>query len=173
MGSMRARSSNAARRALCGAVPSFRGTSHHRRVAFTLVELVVVLVLIGIVSAAVMPAVWHAATPDSANVLAEPVVSLLRFAQRSAASQNQVVRVTIDPETNAYRAETMGDGVTRAEGTVELPSDARFLTDLDRLQVTFDPAGRADADSLVVRDAQRTAMVRVDPWTGTIDVQRQ
>jgi prepilin-type N-terminal cleavage/methylation domain-containing protein len=150
-----------------------RRVSHRGRSGFTIIELVVVLVLITIVSAVVGPALWRAATPDTASTLSAPVVSLLRFAQRTAAQQNQVVTVLIDPSTNSYQAQTRGDGQTRASGTLTFPTQTHFITDSARLRVTFNPAGAVTADSIIVSDAQNAAVIHIDPWTGSINVTRQ
>jgi prepilin-type N-terminal cleavage/methylation domain-containing protein len=155
-----------------------RSTPLHRAVqrghrGFTIIELVVVLVLISIVSAVVVPAILNAMHPDSISTLTEPIVSLLRFAQRTAAQQDQRVTVTIDPSTNNFQAQTVGDGLTRASGTLALPAQAHFLTDSARLQVVFNPTGGVIADSLIVSDPQNVAVIRIDPWSGAIDVVRQ
>ena len=150
----------------------YRRAGRPGREAFTIMELVVVFVLIGIISAVVAPALWRAAAPDTAGAITDPVVSLLRFAQRTAADHNQMVSLAIDPATNAYRVQTVGDGVTRASGTLTFPGQAHFLTDAARLSIAFDSRGGADADSLVVGDLQNVAVVRVDPWTGAINVSR-
>jgi prepilin-type N-terminal cleavage/methylation domain-containing protein len=150
----------------------YRRPGRSVREAFTIMELVVVLVLIGIVSAVVAPALWRAATPDTANTLTAPVVSLLRFAQLTAVGRNQTVSLVIDPNTNAYRVQTPSDGVIRRTGTLTFPTQAHFLAGADRLRVNFDPRGGADADSLVVADVQNVAVIRVDPWTGAINVSR-
>jgi Tfp pilus assembly protein FimT len=153
-------------------LPPYLGVVRSGREAFTIIELVVVFVIIGIVSAVVAPTLWRAAAPDTAGALTDPVVFLLRFAQRTAADQDQAVSLIIDPNTNAYRVQTISDGVTRATGTLALPGQAHFLTNADRLRVVFDSRGGADADSLVVADLQDVAVVRVDPWTGAIHVSR-
>ena len=140
------------------------------RPAFTLIELVVVLVLMGISLAVVVPAIWKASTSDAANALAAPVVSLLRFAQRTAAQRNDVVTVSIDPTTNSYQVRTMRADTVMASGKFAFMTNAHFLTDSARLHVTFRPAGGADADSLLLSDPGGVLDLRVDPWTGTINV---
>lgn len=142
----------------------------HGRAGFTLIELVVVLVLIGITMAVVVPAIWQASTSDTANTLAAPVVSLLRYAQRTAAQQNDVVTVGIDPSTNAYEVRAARTDSVLAAGHFAFASAAHFLADSARLRVMFKPAGGADADSLVLSDANGIVDVRIDPWSGTIDV---
>jgi prepilin-type N-terminal cleavage/methylation domain-containing protein len=143
------------------------------RAAFTIIELVIVLVIIGIIGSVVGPAFWRASTVDAAGSLTTPVVSLLRFAQRTATQRNEVVTTIIDPSTNAYQVQTAVDGITRAAGTLAFPTQARFLTDSLRLRVVFNPTGSATADSIIVAGPQMVALVRVDPWTGLIDVVRQ
>jgi prepilin-type N-terminal cleavage/methylation domain-containing protein len=154
-------------------MPNVRRYRRKGRAAFTIIELVVVLVLIGIISAVVAPAIWNAAAPDSTNTLAAPLVSLLRSAQRTAAEQNEVVTVLINPGNNAYRAEVARDGGTPISGTLPFPTQAHFITDSARLRIVFNPTGSVSADPLVLADAKNVAVIRIDPWTGAMDVVRQ
>jgi prepilin-type N-terminal cleavage/methylation domain-containing protein len=145
-----------------------------RRGGFTIIELVVVLVLIGIIGSVVVPAMVQSGTFDTARTVAAPLVQVLRSAQKTAADKNVPVTVTIDPATGDYQIDGVREDTLAADvssrGTIQFMDRTRFVTALDRLQVTFDPAGRNMSDSLVVENSDHAAVVNVNPWTGAIDV---
>jgi prepilin-type N-terminal cleavage/methylation domain-containing protein len=145
-------------------MPSIR---HWRRSGFTLWETALVLAILGIVLVLTAPAYVDFGTLKAQSE-AEPVLTLLREARRSAIETGTVVTLRLDPTSGRFRADTIGlVGMgTIADGTVDLGGAATMVTDADRLQFIFQPTGAAFADSVGVRGPSGTVMVLVDPWTG-------
>lgn len=138
------------------------------RAGFTLLEIVIVLILMGITGAVVLPALLRAATPNSADTMAAPLVQLLQSAQRAATARDVAVTVTLDPVTAAYRAEADGADSALAAGVLPLAATVRLTADSVRARFLFWPDGSAYGDSLMVRNGATTVVVRVDPWNGAV-----
>ncbi|WP_170285796.1 pilus assembly FimT family protein [Propionivibrio limicola] len=131
---------------------------------FTLVELIVILVLVGILSVAIIPRFADRQTFDTRGAFDE-VSSSLRFARQQAVAQRRQVcvavtsgglgvtqasspppaacdgRAVVDPATGAALSVAMPDGVSLAANgaTAALPATIRF-----------DALGQADAAGLRV-----------------------
>lgn len=80
---------------------SLRGNSRRIYSGFTMIELVVIIVLIGIVSAMAIPRFFDRSTFDSRG-LYDQVVSTLRYAQKAAVAQRRLVCVTF-PTNNSVQ----------------------------------------------------------------------
>lgn len=96
----------------------FRGQPKYRPLGFTLIELVVTLILVGILAAAVMPRMLDRQTID-AQVFHDQVAALLRYAQKAAIAQRHDVCVafTGNSATLSVRmASGDGDGSANATG---------------------------------------------------------
>lgn len=143
------------------------------RRAFTLIEIMIVMVLMTIVGAVVLPAMFRSVAVDPMQQATQPIMSLLRFGQKSAAQIGSPVRVALDPATGRYLVTAMSVDTPLAAGVLELPLAARVTTDSLRAIFTFKPVGGADADSLLVTSNAGLALIRVDRWTGEIRVVRR
>jgi len=139
------------------------------RRGFTLLEMIIVLVIIGIVGIAVVPSLVRAPAVDTAAAAA-PVVEMLRAAQHAAADSGRAVRVDVDPATGRYiaRFRNTESDAPLATGTLALTSGARLTADSVRAIFLFDPTGAATGDSLLVEGSGRDIMVSVDRWTGDV-----
>jgi prepilin-type N-terminal cleavage/methylation domain-containing protein len=78
------------------------------REAFTLLELMVVLVLLGILSAAILPAMRGTYEDAVLRSTARELVNVFELAYSRAVSLNQVQRVTLDEATGRYALESQG-----------------------------------------------------------------
>jgi prepilin-type N-terminal cleavage/methylation domain-containing protein len=142
------------------------------RRAFTLVELMVVMVLMAIVGAVVIPAFLKSAVVDPTSQATQPIVQLLKFGKQQSVELGTSVRVMLDPATGAYSVIANSVDTALAEGRLELPASTRILADSLRLRFLFEPSGVTFADSLIVSSSQGAALIRVNAWTGVVNVVR-
>ena len=80
---------------------------------FTLIELMVVIVLIGIMTAMIVPEMRGTLEDAVLRSTARKLVSVFSLASSRAVTVNQLHRVRLDPKTGRYALETMR---TREEG---------------------------------------------------------
>jgi prepilin-type N-terminal cleavage/methylation domain-containing protein len=89
---------------------------------FTIVEIVIVVTILGIVAAAVLPAISSSLEWARLSNAADWVASAVEFAQFSATSSGRPYRVTVDPANNSLLVE-------RAVYGSGIPSDALAVAD--------------------------------------------
>ncbi|MEL6310864.1 MAG: GspH/FimT family pseudopilin [Planctomycetota bacterium] len=173
----------------------------HRR-AYTLLELMIVLVLLGFAAAVVVPNL-RGSEPIRVQTAVRSLASDIMFAQSDALAYQQRRAVVLDPAANEYWiAEVTTD-------TVDFDADAmykvdgpqqRFLVSLDEISggaaqlieadfdglemIVFDELGGPVADltsdtpasggSLVIGgDDGARFRLRVEPYTGRVTVERE
>ncbi len=141
-----------------------------RRAGFTLAEILVVMVVIGIVSAAVAPALVRGARPHPADAAAGEIRDLLAGARRTAVRRGTPVVVELDARTGRYRVDAEpGDGPPAkpiAEGVLRLPEGV--AGDAGTRRFTFGVLGAGQGGEVVMKGGGRTAAVSIDPWTGEV-----
>lgn len=146
------------------------------RAGFTLTEIVVVLVLMGIAAATVAPALG-ALLRAGDGAAARELGEIYRRARGMAASRGSAVFVTVDPATGRWRTFVGATGspeaaVASGDLLADRP-DTRLLAPGDGPTVVgFAPDGTARAPVVRVRADGRTRDVAVDPWTGRIRIRR-
>jgi type II secretory pathway pseudopilin PulG len=134
------------------------------RAAFTLVETVVVLGLLGLILAVVAPAVvW---TPNVGGA-AQPVLRLLADAQRSAVQEARLVEVTIDPASR--RVWLRHDALTAVSETtfvLSLPDSLKLTARIARVRFRFRPDGTAFGDALTLHSSRESFAIVVEQSSG-------
>ena len=144
-----------------------------RSSGFTLVEIVVVLVILGVSAAVVVPALRIITPADGVSVAAGEVAGVLRTARRTALERAMPVVVTITPGSGQYIVEGIehADSVTSlASGAFSVGTGVTLGTSGPRMRVAFDRYGLAQADSLTVRGDEGSAVVGVERWSGDVYV---
>jgi prepilin-type N-terminal cleavage/methylation domain-containing protein len=146
--------------------------------AFTLVELVMVLVLVGVLAAVAAPRFARANANYRADLAARRIAADLAFAQRKARASSKQVTVSFAVATHSYQLVNVSD-LDRSSQTyiVKLsaePYGASLLTAdfAGAAQVVFDGYGTPSAAGAVTLRAggvQRT--VTLDAVTGRATVQ--
>jgi prepilin-type N-terminal cleavage/methylation domain-containing protein len=137
------------------------------RGGFTLWEMAIVLAVMAVSAIMVAPAIGRLGTEQARQPAAE-LLALLHDARKAAIDGNSVVTLRLDPVSGHYRADTAGvngSGVL-AEGTLQLDATETLDTRLLRLQFVFRPTGASLGDTVLVRAADRSVLVGVDPWSG-------
>jgi prepilin-type N-terminal cleavage/methylation domain-containing protein len=148
--------------------PRRRRAARH---GFTLVEIVVVLVVIGLVLGVATPAfVQLAATePDGATTVRQ----LLDGARRTALEDGSTVEVAIDPASS--RVWLWADGAAPpldSTFVLRLPPGTTLAATRPRIRYRFHPDGSGWGDTLVVRDGAASARLVIEPLAGAVHLER-
>ena len=135
---------------------------------FTLIEIVVVLVILGITTAVALPAFVQLTDEDELTTASREVVEVLQRARRAAIRTGREVKVTVAPEQGAYwirfGSASARDSVRSGRWDLAQPITLRATS--ERVVFRFDPKGPAFGDELFVQSATRAATIAVDQWTG-------
>ena len=142
----------------------------HSCPGFTLIELVVTLVIIGMLAAVAVPALR--ARSGSATGAAKELASLYDKAREIAITRTRDVLVETDLVSGSYRVLTEpprgGTADTLRTGRLALPARGRVTSRSarDRARMHFDPLGRAHGDDVLIMDGNDRVEVVANPWTG-------
>ncbi|HEV8356846.1 MAG TPA: prepilin-type N-terminal cleavage/methylation domain-containing protein [Gemmatimonadales bacterium] len=142
------------------------------RFGFTLLELVVVLVIVGLLTAVSVPRTADRAEENPAGAAASQVVGLLRSARTLALSRAEAVSVRLDPSTHAFLVTVeRGDSAQEtSRGALTIPRDVTLAGDTSGAGFRFAATGVAQGETLYVRHDRATVAVWVDRWTGAAHV---
>ena len=158
------------------------------RSAFTLVELIVVVVLVTVLAGMVGLRLWGAGRGASLRAAARRVHIAAQYARDFAATRRCNCRLTLDPKTGGFqlvyqadpehrpdefqpvrggpgRTETLEEPLRFSRIRVE-PTEPRANDDAKENQITFYPSGRSDAAIVQITDGRRTYSVVVFPSRG-------
>jgi prepilin-type N-terminal cleavage/methylation domain-containing protein len=155
-----------------------------RRGGFTLVEIFVVLIILGIMAFVAAPAFR---TPHEENDLTystHTIENLMKIARDSAVHMASPVTLVIDSATTrAWIVTSFPSGSADSTGEIHaadlvaglqlgdpipLPASVRVQLSKIRVRFTFGAGGSAFADSLVLKSAMGNRLITVDPWTGNV-----
>jgi general secretion pathway protein H len=131
--------------------------------AFTLVELLIVLAILGLTAAVVVPALPRLVPDDPLTQSTGEVVGLLREARGAALERAAPVTVTLDPATGRYWT---GD----TSAVLHLAEGVTLSADTNRVSFTFTATGPAHGPVVLVRAPDGARQVGVDRWTGAVHV---
>lgn len=153
------------------------------RDGFTLVEVFVVLIILGVMAAVIIPAFRTPPAEDDLTAATHQIESLLKLARDSAVHASSPMTLVIDSAT--ARAWLVGSftGISEAQTEIHasdllaglqlgseigLPAGVRIQLSKTRARFTFGEGGAAFADSLELRSVYGNRLITVDPWTGDI-----
>ena len=137
------------------------------RPGFTLLETAIVLAVMAVGAVLVAPAIARLGSQQQRQPAAE-LLALLQHARGVAIEHSVVVTLRLDPVSGHYRADSasvFGSGIL-AEGLLQLDASETLDTRLLRLTYIFRPTGATLGDTILVRAANQSVLVVVDPWSG-------
>jgi general secretion pathway protein H len=128
---------------------------------FSLLELIVVLAILSLIVVAMAPLItpWHRGT--MIDVAARELALALRETRTAAIYGNKQTTFTLDGPAGAYWSDAVP-----AHRALPVRITARFASQAEFGQIQFYPDGGASGDTIVLRDAQRSATIRVDALSG-------
>jgi prepilin-type N-terminal cleavage/methylation domain-containing protein len=137
------------------------------RRGFTLWEMTIVFAIMAVTALIVAPQ-WLRLGEAPAAATGQPILDALRDARRLAITAHQVVALRIDPSSGRYRVDTSGVAGTGVyfEGELALGALESMESDQARVQYIFRPTGATSSDTLIVRSANGSVLIAVDPWSG-------
>jgi len=170
-----------------------------KKKAFTLIELVIVITLIGIAAAMIIPEMRGGYQDALLRSTSRDLVNVFNIASSRAVSLNQLHRVRIEADTGRYvierrtRETTQGDeykpldDVAEAQGTLDkrisvrvhnidepqaaAPNTGNSQTRADIDSISFYSDGTADSAELLLRDRQGYRMaLRINPITAHVKI---
>jgi general secretion pathway protein H len=145
---------------------------NRRARGFTLIELAVVLLIVGLALGLVGPSIGRATDTIRARADVAAVAAFLRHAREQAIAKREVHRVQVDPDGQGLLL-TSGDSET-VKASREVRSSTRLAREpRDASAVTFLPEGRSSGGAFLVEGAGRLLYrVRVDPLSGRVSNRR-
>jgi type II secretion system protein H len=131
------------------------------RPAFTLLELVLVMLVLTLITGLVVPALRNFSRGRNLGYAATQITAMANYAHTQAISQGKPYRLNLDVNNGTYwltaRTYDVFEDVRNEPGGVRsLPDEVRMECDLtpqqDGLYVEFRPNGRCDPGTLRLRD---------------------
>lgn len=154
-----------------------RATQPPSSAGFSLLELIVVLLLLGLASVLVAPSFTGGLSGLQLETSTRDLITLMRHARSEAIAKQQVFRVVVGQEDplSAKYVLTNDFGETIQER--ELPKGFRFLVADDfrlPLTVSFYPNGRSSGAAFGIKNKQgKTTAILVDAVTGFAKLDKQ
>jgi general secretion pathway protein H len=150
---------------------------------FTLLELLIVLVIIGIGAAFIAPTVARSLTNLKLKTATKQLAAVLRYARSKAVSSKNTTQVIIDIDNARYSAEISQDkSSTENTGTsAAFPSSVRFkqvklgeeIHESGLVQLLFYPKGNTSGGEIILEnDRYRQYRITIDNLTGKVKINR-
>lgn len=151
------------------------------RRGFTIVEMVIVMVILGMMAAVAVPAFKRWVQEDEMTMATQTIESLFRLARDSAVRSGANVTVWIDSASSGVWLISEADsaalpqagsvqgrvGVTPGE-SIGLPASVGMHLSKGRARFAFAPSGAVFADTLELRSVMSSRVITLHPWTGDV-----
>lgn len=137
---------------------------------FTLFEVLVVLAIVGLVTAVVAPVLFRGLAGTQARTVAYEVAAALRQARGEAVAQNTDVAVTFDLGRRAYAVERSRPRPVPDNVAIELYAASVEQLDTATGGIRFFPDGSATGGQVTIGDGEARYAVDVDWLTGRVSI---
>jgi general secretion pathway protein H len=152
------------------AVAFARSSSRRGMGAFTLLEMLAVIILIGIAAAAVSISVAHGLASARINAAAGELAASLRATRTQAIVHGQQRVFQVDIRQDVYRGADQRDVRLPKGLELSVTSAANDQTGGDIARIRFFPDGSSTGGRITLRSGQREWHVNVSWLTGAISV---
>ena len=142
---------------------------NRRQDGFTLLELIVVLVLLGISAAVIVPSFTGGMLGLQLETASRDLVTRMRQARVDAVARQAVFRVVLGTGLNQASRYKVVDEFGREISSYDLPPGIALVAKQEEfpLTISFYPNGRSSGGSFgLKRDGGRELTIQVDPITG-------
>jgi general secretion pathway protein H len=137
---------------------------------FTLFEVLVVLAIIGLVTAVVAPVLFRGLAGTEARTVAYEIAAALRQARSEAAAQNVDVAVVFDLSGHAFAVERSRPRAVPEGVAIELYAASVEQLDAATGGIRFFPDGSATGGQVTIGEGETRYNVDVDWLTGRVSV---
>jgi len=127
----------------------------------TLLELLVVIAILSLVVVAMAPLITPSNRGAMIDVAARELALALRETRTAAIYRNRQTTFSLDGSAGEYWSDA-----APAHRALPAKITARFARQAELGQIQFYPDGGASGDTIVLRDARRSATIRVDALSG-------
>jgi prepilin-type N-terminal cleavage/methylation domain-containing protein len=149
---------------------------------FSLIELLVVLVLLGLLTALVVPRFFNTLGRLEARSTSKKISAILRYCRSESVNKNRIYLASFDSNSNALSIlyASVGDEKPTSERAYTLPREMRVekvdagrtLLDVSLPSFEFYPNGGSNGGTALVTGGERREyLIQVDFLTGSVKVE--
>jgi prepilin-type N-terminal cleavage/methylation domain-containing protein len=145
------------------------------RRGFTLIEMILVLIIVGVVFAMVVPAMGSIGRDPEEDKPWREIAELLRSSRHMALENAVTVRLVMDPVSGLFRVDSSGArgaGLVE-EGQLDVGLNMSIYADSTRARFAFRPDGSAFSDSLIIRSSGFETKLYIDPFSGEVKIEER
>lgn len=140
---------------------------------FTLVEVIVVIAILGIISATVVPAYRNLTYSDDLTEVSGRISAVLRNTRNAALSSATDLTLLADPGSGRYWVfADSGEASQGIEASWAVAEGITVSSSTPRPRFTFRRNGQVESDSLLLRAGASTTVITVNTWSGEVEARR-